>query len=148
MQLVLERHAAFFHRLLVEGGKADGVDLAALHRVQAGGQGQAGAPAGGHGDLRRHDVGLRNRVQFQEHRAFAAPRLVPVTDGCDWGCRARDVLALGPNPRIADQHDVCRGQRLGTGQQFGHQLRANAAGIAEGHGHNRFVHHFTGREAA
>jgi hypothetical protein len=148
MQLVLAFHAALFHRQLVEGRKADGVGLAALCGFQAKGQRHARAFAGRFRDLGRHDIGLRHCVGVQQHRrAVAISRLAPILDGSDLHIRSRDALAFRQHPGIADQHDLRGLRRFRTGEQFRHQLRPDARRIAEGQGHNRFGHYFTGSEA-
>ncbi len=137
MQFVLEMHAAFLHRLLVQRRKADGVNVAAFEGFQAGGQRQPRAAACRLGHSRGDDIILCHRFHFQEHgRAVAGPCLFPVMDHLDGRGDAGGALAVLQHPGVA-HHDNLRRSRFGPRQQLGHQFRPDARGIAERHRHNR-----------
>ncbi len=147
VQLVLEIHAAFLHRLLVQRREAYGVGIAALHRVQAGGQRLARAAPGGRRHLAGGDIGLRHGFHRQEERAIPVAGFFPVGNRFEGRGGTRHALAFLPHPEIADHHHAGDIFRIGPRQQPGDQFGADAAGIAKGHSDDGLFHGFTGRDA-
>ena len=135
VQFVLMAQAALLHGELVQRGKADRIHLAALGCVHAGvehlqhrGTARCLRLAthhlrGGHGVHRQPSgqAGVGPGAHFGE----IAHRL----GGNLYAC---NLLAVGPKPCIAHQHDVgvCGG--IGLAEQAGDQLGANARGVAQG----------------
>ncbi len=134
MQLVLMAQAPELHGLLVERREANRVDVAGERRVHALVQYLQHRPAARRSGPAALHVGGCDALDREE----SWPRRVgPVPDvgkrshivHCHLG--AGGALSIGPQPAIADQHNIGHGRRCRLGQQLGDQFGADAGGIAE-----------------
>ena len=139
VQFVLMAQSAQLHRLLVQGRKADRVDIAGLRRIHALVQHLQHRTPARRADLADLHVGGGNAVDGNKRRqlhvgAFAGVGQAGQRRGGH--LHACPALALLPEPGVANQHQIGLLHGFGLGQQPGNQFGANAGRVAQGQGHD------------
>ena len=147
VQLVFVLEATQLHGLFVQRCKTDGIDFAALGAVHAQIQHLEHCRAASGQRLAALHVCWRNGVHSQKGRQAlisAAAHFSQRRNSLRGNTLPGDGLAVLPQPRVADQHDIGVVRDVGLAQQAGDQLGADAGCVAQGQGDDGVLLHVHG----
>ena len=139
--LTLIVHTGHLHSALVEGAKDDALDLTGLAELDGSIQllEIAGATVGV-GFAVNHLIGILI-FQIQNGVALGPVALAQVVDDVMGHVTTHDLQAVLKHPQVTDDHGPAVISVIVLHSQHGHQLRANAGGVAQQDAENGLFTH-------